>query len=256
MSWLFTSEFKVKGIVIGAVIDGTFDKIENCGRFRSLEWQAPSYCTHLTKNFSNIDCFLESLSSNSRAQIRKSMRLYEKIGKLTIDLAKNSDELSQWFEHLNQLHMKRWGNSDEGSGFSNPWFVSFHSALLNDGLKGGEAELLRIKAGDSVLGYLYNFVFKGHIYFYLSGFNFNDDPKLKPGLVSHCLAISYYSQLGNNCYDFMGGDARYKRSLSNQNGEMTIIRYNNASGYAELIGGKILNRASKYLRSLASKESQ
>ena len=41
-------------------------------------------------------------------------------------------------------------------------------------------------------------------------------PKVKPGLVSHCLAIAYNLDQGANIYDFMAGASQYKASLGTE----------------------------------------
>ena len=60
--------------------------------------------------------------------------------------------------------------------------------------------------GDRVAGYLYNFVHRGWVAAYQSGFDFGDDAdRLRPGLVSHALAIEHYRRAGVRVYDFLGG---------------------------------------------------
>jgi CelD/BcsL family acetyltransferase involved in cellulose biosynthesis len=73
--------------------------------------------------------------------------------------------------------------------------------------------LVRIGSADRAIGYLSNFRYRGQIYAYLSGFLYDADPKLKPGLVSHALCIETHLRGGAAIYDFMAGDNRYKASL-------------------------------------------
>ena len=49
---------------------------------------------------------------------------------------------------------------------------------------------------------------------YQSGFNFDADSRLKPGLVAHSLAVEYNLRMGANIYDFMAGEGQHKRSLA------------------------------------------
>ncbi len=65
-----------------------------------------------------------------------------------------------------------------------------------------------------MLGYLYNFVYQRRVYCYQSGFDYDIDPKRKPGMICHVLAVQHNAARGANVYDFLGGDARYKESLS------------------------------------------
>jgi CelD/BcsL family acetyltransferase involved in cellulose biosynthesis len=47
---------------------------------------------------------------------------------------------------------------------------------------------------------------------------------MKPGLVCHALAIDHNCRCGHLEYDFLMGDAQYKRSLSTSASEMTWLR--------------------------------
>ena len=47
----------------------------------------------------------------------------------------------------------------------------------------------RLRAGGRELGYLYNFAHRGIVHAYRSGFRHDPDPRLKPGLVGHSLAV-------------------------------------------------------------------
>ena len=50
--------------------------------------------------------------------------------------------------------------------------------------------------------------------FYQSGIAYEADNRLKPGLVCHAHAVAYNAAAGHRIYDFLGGEARYKKSLS------------------------------------------
>jgi CelD/BcsL family acetyltransferase involved in cellulose biosynthesis len=59
-------------------------------------------------------------------------------------------------------------------------------------------------------------VLEGNVAFYQSGFRYEDNAKLKPGLVCHTLAIEYNRERGAHTYDFLAGDSQYKRSLGQE----------------------------------------
>ena len=66
------------------------------------------------------------------------------------------------------------------------------------------------------MGYLYNFRFRDRIYAYQSGFAYEEDPRLKPGLICHALAIERAAADSTvRIYDFLAGDSRFKRSFAN-----------------------------------------
>ena len=66
------------------------------------------------------------------------------------------------------------------------------------------------------VGYLYNFRYRDRIYAYQSGLRYEEDPRLKPGLLCHALAIDRAAADPTlRIYDFLAGDSRFKRSFAN-----------------------------------------
>jgi CelD/BcsL family acetyltransferase involved in cellulose biosynthesis len=100
--------------------------------------------------------------------------------------------------------------------FAGDFLQGFHRRLVAEGVANGDVQLLRTRAGDGrIIGYLYNFLHRRRVYAYQSGFERSADNRLKPGLVSHHLAIEMNRAAGQGVYDFLAGDSRYKRSLAN-----------------------------------------
>jgi hypothetical protein len=161
--------------------------------------------------------FESSLSSNTRNQIRRSRRLYEdRSGQITITLAGSLDEASRFLEEAARLHGARWQLKGEKGSFASPAYFDFHRRLIPRLWSKQAVDFIRVSAGESVIGYLYNFTALGKVYFFQSGFVYEADPKLKPGLLAHSLAIELYRSKGFREYDFLAGDAQYKRSLAKQ----------------------------------------
>jgi CelD/BcsL family acetyltransferase involved in cellulose biosynthesis len=164
--------------------------------------------------------YLDTLSANTRQQIRRSMRLYEQRGTLVATRAQTVEQAFTWLDELGVLHQIYWVARGEAGGFANPYFVRFQRHMLRTCLAKGTVELFRISAGEQAIGYVYNFVYRGHVYAYLTGTLYEDDAKLKPGLVNHVLAIEAHLAEGAAIYDFMAGDNRYKSSLGKPGPEM------------------------------------
>lgn len=156
-------------------------------------------------------------SSNTRSQIRRSIKLYEKRGELRLDVAGDLDQSLRYLDELARLHRAAWDRRGKPGGFRAPRFIQFHKTLIERLLPLKAVELLRVTAGEQAVGYIYNFLHQGKVYFYQSGFAFEEDSKIKPGLVTHYLAVKDYWQRGLEEYDFMAGDARYKKSLAKSN---------------------------------------
>ena len=154
---------------------------------------------------------LEALSANTRQQVRRSRRLY---GDLRLECA--GDLASAWpvWEELTALHQASWQARGRPGAFANPVFTAFHKRLIAQRLPHGEIQLLRLVGARGTVGCLYNFVYRGRVYAYQSGFAAAPDNRFKPGLVTHAAAIAWNRAQGLQVYDFLAGDARYKRSLA------------------------------------------
>lgn len=158
--------------------------------------------------------YLSILSSNTRYQIRRALKLYGERGPVTVTPARTKEDFARHLEGMIALHQKYWTARGGKGAFGYPFLHDFHrEILLNNGPK-GDVELLRISAGDFDIGYLYNFTWRGKVGAYLSGFAYENDSKLKPGLVSHYLAIEHHLKGDAHIYDLLAGDMQYKRSLS------------------------------------------
>jgi protein-tyrosine-phosphatase/CelD/BcsL family acetyltransferase involved in cellulose biosynthesis/predicted ATP-grasp superfamily ATP-dependent carboligase len=158
--------------------------------------------------------YLDSLSANTRYQIRRSIRLYEQRGELSATRARSVDEAMQYFDHMKELHQLYWERRGRPGSFTYPFFERFHRALIAECLPKGTVELVLIAVDAEPIGYVYNFIRDGWVCAYHTGFKYEEDPKLKPGLVSHHLCIARHLQQGARLYDFLAGSERYKASLA------------------------------------------
>jgi hypothetical protein len=66
-----------------------------------------------------INNYIESRSSNTRAQLRKAKRFIENsMGEIHVEKAGSLEQLRDWFESLKLLHKARWRDTADGSGFA------------------------------------------------------------------------------------------------------------------------------------------
>ena len=191
-------------------------------RFREVQ-RKPSYRIDLAAIRAAGRQYLDCLSANTRQQIRRSMRLYEKRGQLRIERARDVPEAMSFLDGLKDLHQGYWTGRGEPGAFAYPFFERFQSRLIETCLDHGTVELARISAGADVIGYVYNLIYRGHVYAYQTGILYESDPRLKPGLVSHCICIDRHLKDGSDVYDFMAGDARYKASLGEPGPDMLYL---------------------------------
>jgi len=157
--------------------------------------------------------YLTHLSANTRQQVRRSMRLYDERGRLRFERAGTTDEALAFFREAGALHQQRWTARGKPGAFAYPFYVAMHERVITSAFPEGAVELVRVRAGSSAIGYLYNFVYGGRISFYFGGVRYDSDKRLKPGLVTHTLCIEDHLKGSADVYDFMAGDNRYKTSL-------------------------------------------
>ncbi len=188
-----------------------------------LQARSPSRFVDLARVRDGGD-YLDLLSRNTRAQLRRAMRRYEASGPLAFTPARDTAEALAWFEEMATLHQATWTRRGMPGSFGNPFFAAFHRRLIADAVPAGAAEIARVTAGTETVGILYNLVWRGHVCNYQSGLAYTeDDNAMKPGLVSHALAVRSYAARGLTIYDFLAGDSRYKASLASDEAELVWL---------------------------------
>jgi CelD/BcsL family acetyltransferase involved in cellulose biosynthesis len=181
----------------------------------------PCYLVDLEKVRSARDAdYLSLLAGDLRSQIKRSYKLYQARGPIALEVATEPEHARDIFSELVALHQTTWKKRGEPGAFATPYFLRFHQRLIEGRIPHGEIQLMRIRAGTSTIGCLYNFVWHGTVSFYQSGVAYESDNRLKPGLLCHVEAIRHNAGAGHRLYDFLAGDARYKRGLSTDVREM------------------------------------
>jgi protein-tyrosine-phosphatase/predicted ATP-grasp superfamily ATP-dependent carboligase len=167
--------------------------------------------------------YLDHLSSNTRYQIKRSLRLYEQRGPVTAKRARDVDEAMRFYAEMQELHQRYWVARGEPGSYAFPFYTRFHAKILADCIPRGAVEVVRIAAGESTIGYVYNFTSRGWVCAYHTGLAYDPDSKLKPGLVAHYLCIEQHLRENASRYDFLAGDNRYKANLGTPGPEMVHL---------------------------------
>ena len=214
-------------LIVGASKKSALTPYRLAGLNEKLVWHSHSYQIDLARLRETKRDYLPTLSKNTRYQINRSIRSYEKLGNIELKIATSAAQALEWFDEAGPFHVKRWKNTQVGSGFTNPVFVKFHEDLISKNFERGSVDLLKVTAGEHVICYLYNFIQGNEVKFYLSANNYDeDDSTYKPGLVSHYLAIKHYLSRNFDIYDFMAGESQYKRSLSSMSSPIYLSVFN------------------------------
>jgi CelD/BcsL family acetyltransferase involved in cellulose biosynthesis len=187
-----------------------------------IDRRVPSPIVDLAKVRETGD-YLKLIGGSTRSQIRRSQKLYAARGKLALEVASSPAQATAIFDELVALHRRAWADRGQAGAFL-PFVHRFHQRLIDTRFASGEIQLIRIRAGDTTVGCLYNFVWQGDVAFYQSGLGYETDPKLKPGLVCHALAIDHDARAGHRWYDFLAGESRYKQSLATDARQLIWLR--------------------------------
>jgi CelD/BcsL family acetyltransferase involved in cellulose biosynthesis len=191
-----------------------------CALWSVMRWDKPHHRIDLNAIRTAGATYLDGLGSNTRYQIRRARKLYGARGTLALRHASSLAEATAWLDQLVALHQAYWRAKGEPGAFASAQARAFHAALLKKAWPRGAVDIVRVTVGEDSLGYLYNFRKGGTLYNYQSGFVYEQDAKLKPGLVCHALAAEDALASGLGDYDLLAGGGHYKQSLANASGTM------------------------------------
>lgn len=210
--------------VVGAILEEEAETFaRHTGLHQHIRWKAPCYGVDLNQLRNSGQKYLDTLSRNTRYQIRRSQRLYGERGAVTLVRPENLGDALAIFDRIGPRHLRRWGAGPDQSGFANPDFVRFHRQMICEQWPSGGVDLVSLRVGDDEVAGFYNLLYRQVVYFYLGGIVAEDDNRLKPGLLGHSLCIEDYRNHGFRYYDFMGGDERYKQNLGQCHGNLVQI---------------------------------
>jgi len=208
-------------LVLSGVDDRTLASLRSvAGRVRVRRTHMAPYAD-LAATRADGQEFLARRSANTRQQLRRSMRWYgagsaaAEAADLVIQRANSVAEAQTMLDALAALHQQYWQARGQAGSFAEPFFRRFHRALIARGWPNGEIVLQRVCLSGTILGFLYNIQFRRRCLAYQSGIQYQPSaPDARPGLLAHCAAIRDAIDNDMTAYDFLAGDARYKRSLS------------------------------------------
>ncbi|MEH2512192.1 CelD/BcsL family acetyltransferase involved in cellulose biosynthesis [Nitrobacteraceae bacterium AZCC 1564] len=192
-----------------------------------------------------------TLGRNTRQAVSRAMRLYAERGPVELRTMETTTEALAAFDLLAHFHQLRWGRK---GCFANRSFRPFHEELIGRGVPMGAVRISRTLAGDQTIGVLYNFVHDRRVLNYQSGFHYESDGRLKPGLISHVLSVEDSILRGEHSYDFMVGTAGHKSRLANAEHALKWIAIGNDSPERRMKAK--LRRAKRILTTMATSLTQ
>ena len=215
--------------------DGTWDELVLDGLWSLPDWLANSpaqvrvtasvaHCVALGEVRARNGDYLGLLGAKTRSRIRRSLTEYERIGPCVVQAATDVAQAQAFLVGLKALHQSSWVARGQPGAFASPFFEDFHRRLVSTAFGRGEIQLLAVDAGARRIGYIYNFLYRGRIYNYQSGFDYEVCEKHnRPGLVAHARAIEFNARAGHAIYDFLAGDLEYKQALGTGAGSISWV---------------------------------
>lgn len=210
-------------------IDGTTDDAlgarvaEATAGGRLLRRPEPSRYYDLTRPDA-ADDLASALPSGPRRRLRASLRAFAVRGALRVEWPEAPADALRILDELADRHQQRWQEAGEPGSFASDRFRAFHRQIVADGVAAGTAAVVRVRSGDDTVGCLYLLRDGDRALFYQSGLARFADNRLRPGLVAHALTMQACRERGFTAYDFLAGDARYKRDLATDHADLVWTR--------------------------------
>lgn len=189
--------------------------------------------------------YLSTLGPQTRSAIRRTTRkLAARFGEVSATVADTPKMKLAYLRALTRLHEVYWRSKEGHAGaFSDARIMAFHEHLLTTYADTDAIQLMRLSAGEEVIGYVYNFVHRGVVYFYQAGVDYQRYTGYgSPGLLLLMRAVEHAITSGHDRFEFMAGDSDYKRRLGAGQGELLWLSLDRAG-----VGSQLRN-AARWLR--------
>ena len=159
---------------------------------------------------------LESFDGDTRRKLRKNVKRFgAAFGDLATEWIESRERAREVMRELVEHHQARWTSAGKPGAFATNRFQQFHDALVDRLLPDKRIVLARVTAGAELVGIFYGFTEGDVIYHYQWGLPRFDDNSLSPGFVTGFLVMEEARERGFTELNWLAGDSRYKRDLSN-----------------------------------------
>lgn len=165
---------------------------------------------------STWDEYVSTLSRSMRTTLRRKHNKLSKSAEIEYEVIREQADLDAAVNdliHLNRLRMK---TKNLQGAFRDNRFTEFHENLISILYNDNILHLSFLKANDTRIAALYNFIYNDTCYYYQSGFDPNW-AKFSPGTVQFSFSIREAIHNGIRVYDFLQGDESYKFNWTNMN---------------------------------------
>jgi CelD/BcsL family acetyltransferase involved in cellulose biosynthesis len=172
------------------------------------------------------DAYMRSLSANSRRNLERSLKAFDKWSQGTtgLECISTSADLEKGKSILMSLHHERWSSADQVGVFHSPLFLGFHDRMMGALAERGSLELLILRGRGEPVAALYTMVWAGKVYAYQTGRRTDLPANLRPGGVLLSLAIRRAIEQGRREFDLLADEAFYKSQLTSHARPLIQVR--------------------------------
>lgn len=169
--------------------------------------------------------YLHDRDKKDRYLITRTLRDFEQWadGKAVFHRATDGPSLDEGKRILSALHQERWENAAGGT-FRSPRFLAFHDRVMPALLAQGALDLLWLSVGGEPIAVMYDIRWNGKVSFYQCGRRMGVPKQLRPGGVLLYHAIREAITSGMREFDFLGGEATYKKQLATASRPLVRLR--------------------------------
>jgi CelD/BcsL family acetyltransferase involved in cellulose biosynthesis len=151
--------------------------------------------------------YLANKGGRFRSQVMRAEKRLSQIGDVSLELARNTGEIDNFFDDFVFLHHMRWSKPVDEKFFGFLRQIAHKLYPLN------RLILARLRVGETVVAARFDFIYAKKIWNYQGGWR-TDFSKLGVGNVCICEEFKYCLDQGIFEYDFLEGDSRFKRHWS------------------------------------------
>lgn len=157
--------------------------------------------------------YLKSLTSDRRTRIKGARKKAQAAHALRFFVWDDPAGLGRAIDRLVELHRNRWQAAGGSGSFATPEYIEFHRQTMKSAFGRGWLRLYCLELDGEIAAITYCYRFRNRVYLMQAGF----DPRLarsNPGKVLLGYALEHAIGEGNELFDFLKGEHRYKDQLA------------------------------------------
>jgi CelD/BcsL family acetyltransferase involved in cellulose biosynthesis len=164
--------------------------------------------------------FLKSLTSDRRTRLRSARK---KAQGARFFVWSDAASLDLAVDRLVELHRRRWREAGGSESFQSDAYVAFHRQIIKACFARGWLRLYCLELDGELAAITYCYRFRNRVFLMQAGFD-PEKAKCNPGKVLLGHALEHAIGEGNEVFDFLRGEHRYKNELATGHRTTSCVR--------------------------------